>query len=146
MPKDENNKGTEEETEEESSQEQIVQVEEPSNFRKLALEEIMPTMGESETGGLENTQWIRIAQQEEEKEEETPIYDLEKATSERGYDVDSAYKIEGTGGDYDMVQSSAVTMQDSLNQDQGITPMNQAKSYETSGEKELKERRKRDRW
>ena len=55
MPKDENNKETEEETEEESSQEQIVQVEEPSNFRKLALEEIMPTMGESETGRLENT-------------------------------------------------------------------------------------------
>ena len=141
MPKEKNN----EETEEETSQEQIIQ-EEPSKFRKLALEEIMPTMGESETGGLENTQWIRITQQEEEKEEETPIYDLEKATSERGYDADSAYKIEGTGGDYDMVQSSAPTMQDSFNQDQGINPMNQAKSYETSGEKELKERRKRDRW
>jgi len=145
MPKEKNNEETEEETEEESSQAQIIE-EEPSNFRKLALEEIMPTMGESETGGLENTQWIRIAQQEEEKKEETPIYDLEKATSERGYDTDSAYKIEGTGGDYDMVQSSAPTMQDSLNQDQGINPMNQAKSYETSGEKELKERRKRDRW
>ena len=141
MPKEKNN----EETEEETSQEQIIQ-EEPSKFRKLALEEIMPTMGESETGGLENTQWIRITQQEEEKEEETPIYDLEKATSERGYDADSAYKIEGTGGDYDMVQSSAPTMQDSFNQDQGINPMNQAKSYETSGEKELKERRKRDSW
>jgi len=141
MPKEKNN----EETEEESSQTQIIE-EEPSNFRKLALEEIMPTMGESETGGLENTQWIRIAQQEEEKKEETPIYDLEKATSERGYDTDSTYKIEGTGGDYDMVQSSAPTMQDSSNQDQGINPMNQAKSYETSGEKELKERRKRDRW
>jgi len=141
MPKEKNN----EETEEESSQTQIIE-EEPSNFRKLALEEIMPTMGESETGGLENTQWIRVAQQEEEKKEETPIYDLEKATSERGYDTDSTYKIEGTGGDYDMVQSSAPTMQDSSNQDQGINPMNQAKSYETSGEKELKERRKRDRW
>ncbi|HJO14766.1 MAG TPA: hypothetical protein QGG70_01835 [Candidatus Pacearchaeota archaeon] len=145
MPKEKNNEETEEETEEESSQTQIIE-EEPSNFRKLALEEIMPTMGESETGGLENTQWIRIAQQEEEKKEETPIYDLEKATSERGYDTDSTYKIEGTGGDYDMVQSSAPTMQDSSNQDQGINPMNQAKSYETSGEKELKERRKRDRW
>jgi len=145
MPKEKNNEETEEETEEESSQTQIIE-EEPSNFRKLALEEIMPTMGESETGGLENTQWIRIAQQEEEKKEETPIYDLEKATSERGYDADSAYKIEGTGGDYDMVQSSTPTMQDSSNQDQGINPMNQAKSYETSGEKELKERRKRDRW
>ncbi len=145
MPKEKNNEETEEETEEESSQTQIIE-EEPSNFRKLALEEIMPTMGESETGGLENTQWIRVAQQEEEKKEETPIYDLEKATSERGYDTDSTYKIEGTGGDYDMVQSSAPTMQDSSNQDQGINPMNQAKSYETSGEKELKERRKRDRW
>ncbi len=145
MPKEKNNEETEEETEEEYSQVQIIE-EEPSNFRKLALEEIMPTMGESETGGLDNTQWIRIAQQEEEKEEETPIYDLEKATSERGYDADSAYKIEGTGGDYDMVQSSTPTMQDSSNQDQGINPMNQAKSYETSGEKELKERRKRDGW
>ena len=145
MPKEKNNEETEEETEEESSQTQIIE-EEPSNFRKLALEEIMPTMGESETGGLENTQWIRVAQQEEEKKEETPIYDLEKATSERGYDTDSTYKIEGTGGDYDLVQSSAPTMQDSSNQDQGINPMNQAKSYETSGEKELKERRKRDRW
>ena len=145
MSKEKNNEETEEETEEEPTEQETTE-EEPSNFRKLALEEIMPTMGESETGGLENTQWIRVTQQEEEKKEETPIYDLEKATSERGYDTDSAYKIEGTGGDYDMVQSSTPTMQDSSNQDQGINPMNQAKSYETSGEKELKERRKRDRW
>ena len=69
MPKEKNNEETEEETEEESSQTQIIE-EEPSNFRKLALEEIMPTMGESETGGLENTQWIRVAQQEEEKKED----------------------------------------------------------------------------
>jgi hypothetical protein len=149
MPKDEEdekNKPEKEDDEESEPETQVIE-EAPTQTRRLGLEEIMPTMGDSETGGLENTQWIRVGGQEEEKKEETPIYDLEKAIA-GNYSETQDYSTIGTGGDYDSIQRAGQTtpmMQDSNQQDGGI-PMNQAKSYETSNEQDLKERRKRENW
>tara|TARA_Y100000034_G_C6698347_1_gene307826 strand:+ start:85 stop:660 length:576 start_codon:yes stop_codon:yes gene_type:complete len=135
------------EKEKETPQEPQQQFEEgPAQFRQIALEEL--TTEDVSTRDLgQGARWIRLGQKEEEEEKEPAIYDLAKATSEKGYtSIDDSYKLVGTGGDYDAIQRAGQTTPGFQDPTQPNPVMNQAQSYETSGEKELKERRKRELW
>lgn len=123
----------------------IKQPEESPQFKKIALEELMSP--DSEPTNLEQgAKWVRIFQGEKEEEKETPIYDLDKSLKTKGYSSVEDYSTSASG-DYESISPAGANTPAFQDQNQdGFNPMNQAKSYETSGEHELKERRKREFW
>jgi len=137
MPKDEEE--DEEIVEDEESQ---PQVEESTNFKKIALEELM-TPDVDPTNLEQGARWIRVAQSEEEKPEKTAIYDLDKSIKSREYHSTEAYSAVGSG-DYDSQKASTFT--DSNQKDQRFNQVNQVNPYETSNEQDLKDRRKKEFW
>jgi hypothetical protein len=130
----------------ELDQENIDQFVSENNFKRLTLEEMIPSLQFDEDNQQERTRWIRLAQGDEEKEDETPIYDLDKSIKGKGYTSIEDYQ--SPEGDYSSFsRSSSPTMQSFSKQDQtGLTQSNQSQAYETSKERELKERRKKDIW
>ncbi len=117
--------------------------EEPQ-FKRIALEELMNK--DTELGAdNQGTRWIRVGGEEEKEEKPKAIYDLEKSKESYFNMGDSYSQIGSGGGDYSTPSGAqAPRFQDNNNQqDQGFNQMNQAQSYDTSAERELKKERDR---
>lgn len=123
---------------------QLEQQAEPAQFKKIALEELMNKDADI---GADNqgTRWIRVGVEEEKEEKPTAIYDLEKSKESYFNMGDSYSQIGSGGGDYSTPSGAeAPRFQDNSQQDQGgFNQMNQAQSYDTSQERDLKKERDR---
>jgi len=121
----------------------------PSQFKKIALEELMNK--DSISGDLgQGRKWIRVGGGEKKEEKEGAIYDLAKMNNGSSYQMSDDY-AGASGGDYGMAASQPGTFVDPGQQQSGgvggggtFNPTtNQAQSYDTSSEKNLKKERDR---
>ena len=120
---------------------EINQNEEAIKFKKLSLEEIIPTLKENIE--ITNRRERRTnVEKEEEKPKETHVYDINKDIEKTGYHSIADYNP--SGGNYDMFQKTGTA---AMNSTQDFSQQqNQTRTYETSKEKEINERRKKDSW
>jgi len=100
---EENNEAEEEIQEEENEEEleNIIRDETPEilDFRKTALEEILPTLQPRETQNLEQgIENIRIT---EEEDKPAVSYDIQQATNKTGYEGSTEYQLSTSSGNYD---------------------------------------------
>lgn len=140
--KEEDNLEEEIESKDQPRQKELPQ--ETLEIRRIALDELVSP--EIDLSNLEQeVRWNRIDQTEEEKKEH-PLYDLKRATEERGYhSISNDYKLVGTDGDYEAARPAGFENPHLGNQT-GFERSPKITSYETSSEHELKERRKREFW
>lgn len=123
---------------------QVQQQAEPAQFKKIALEELMNK--DADIGAdRQGTRWIRVGGEEKEEKKETAIYDLEKSKDAYFNMGDSYSRATSGGGDYSTPSGAASPrFQDNTSQNQGgFSQVNQAQSYDTSGERDLKKERER---
>lgn len=124
----------------EKENKKVDQAEENIKFRKLSLEEIIPVLKENNENANIRTRKINV-EKEEEKQKETPIYDINKVIEKTGYH--SVVDYQSSEGNYDMVQKAGTTTPTMINSSQQNTiNENQTRTYENSREKE----RKRKMW
>ncbi|MEK6914533.1 MAG: hypothetical protein AABW83_02675 [Nanoarchaeota archaeon] len=112
--------------------------EENIKFKRLSLEEIIPSLKENN----ENINRIerRINIEKEEEQKETPIYDINNSIKKTGYHSIADYS--SSQGNYDMIQKAGEIKPIIKDSEQPQFNQDQIKNYETPREKELKERRK----
>lgn len=120
----------------EKENKKVNQTEENIKFRKLSLEEIIPVLKENNENINRIMRRINI-EKEEEKQKETPIYDINKVIEKTGYHSIADYQSQGEN--YDMMQKAGTTTPTMINSSQQNTiNENQTRTYETSREKERK--------
>ncbi|MEK6879717.1 MAG: hypothetical protein AABY22_08930 [Nanoarchaeota archaeon] len=124
----------------EKENKKVNQAEESINFRKLSLEEIIPVLKENNENTNITLRETNI-KKEEEKQKETPIYDINKVIEKTGYHSIADYQ--SSEGNYDMFQKAGTTTPTMINPSQQNTiNENQTRTYENFREKE----RKRKMW
>lgn len=110
-------------------------------FRKLSLEEIIPSLKENEIN-IERITIQRNVEENNQTKNELHIYDINNSIKKSDYHRTSDYQ--SSSGNYDMNQTSAqIPLLNSSEQDIGLNQKDQNRTYEISREKELKDKKRR---